>query len=217
MGVIHRPFDPARDGFGFRNPLGTGPERTGAGGALLRRFDRIVYGGGLCFGMAAAALANHARPVSQYPLAALPPAPDLLELLWGYHARQLRPRVVSAAVRDWVLARGGRPAGVLDRLRLPGESRDPHVLNFGPAPNGNFFRCLLRAHAVAPYRVESAGGERRLYVYDPNHPRDRGRYVAFRGGEFGYGPFSSGDGWGIALVPVSAVGDTVRPPSGAVV
>ena len=155
--------------------------------------------------MAAAALVNHARPTSPYPLALLPLTPDLLGLIWGYHARQLWPRVVFAAVRDWVRARGGRPEGVLDRLRLPGESRDPHVLNFGPAPNGHFFRYLYHAHAVAPYRVERVGEERRLYVYDPNHPRDRGRYIAFRGGEFRYGGFSSRTGWGIALVPVSVL------------
>ena len=105
----------------------------------------------------------------------------------------------------------------MDRLRLPGDSRDPHVLNFGPALNGRFFRCLYRAHAVAPYRVERAGEERRLYVYDPNYPGDRGRYVAFRGDGFSYGRFSSRTGWGIALVPVSAIGDTARSPSGAVV
>ena len=75
-------FDPARDGFGFRNPVGTAPRRTGDG-ALLRRFDSFLYGGGLCFGMAAAALVNHARPNSPYPLALLPPMPDLLGLLWA--------------------------------------------------------------------------------------------------------------------------------------
>ena len=191
------------------------PNRAG-GGALLRRLDSFLYGGGLCFGMAAAALANQARPTSPYPLAALPLAPDLLNIVRDYHARQFRPAVILAAVRDWLRARGGRPGGVLERLRLPGESPDPHVLSFGPAPNKSFFRCLYHAHAVAPYRVERAGGERRLYVYDPNHPGDRGRYVSFRGGEFRYGGFSSRSGWGIALVPVSAIGDTARPSMVAV-
>src|SRR3712207_8105989 len=37
-----------------------------------------------------------------------------------------------------------------------------------------------------------SGGERRLYVYDPDRPGDRGRYVSFRGGGFRYGGFSSG-------------------------
>jgi hypothetical protein len=216
VGVVRGLFDPTRDGFGFRNPVGMAPKRTG-GGTLLRRLDVFLYGSGLCFGMAAAALANFQRPTSPYPLAALPLTPDLLGMLRGYHARQARPGVIVAAVSDWLRARGGRPEGLLDRLRLPGESTDPHVLNFGPALNGSFFRCLYRAHAVLPYRVEGGGEERRLYVYDPNHPGDRGRYVSFRGGGFGYGGFSSGSGWGITLVPLSAIRDTARPSAGAVV
>ena len=216
MGVVRGLFDPARDGFGFRNPTGMEPSRVG-GGALLRRLDAFLYGSGLCFGMAAATLANFQRPISPYPLSALPLTPDLTGILRGYHARQTRPRVIVAAVRDWLRARGGRPEGLLDRLRLPGESADPHVLNFGPAPNGSFFRCLYRAHAVVPYRVEGDGGERRLYVYDPNHPGDRGRYVSFRGGGFGYGGFSSGSGWGITLVSLSAIRDTARPSAGEVI
>lgn len=47
-------FDLARDGFGFCNPIGRVPDRTGGG--LLRRSDVLVYGKGLCFGMAAAVL-----------------------------------------------------------------------------------------------------------------------------------------------------------------
>ena len=191
------------------------PKRTG-GGTLLRRLDAFLYGSGLCFGMAAAALANFQRPTSRYPLAALPLTPDLIGILRGYHARQVRSRVVVAAVWDWLRARGGRPEGLLDRLRLPGESADPHVLNFGPAPNESFFRCLYRAHAVVPYRVEGGGGERRLYVYDPNRPGGRGRYVSFRGGGFGYGGFASGSGWGLTLVPLSAIRDTARPSVGEV-
>jgi len=216
VGAVRGLFDPARDGFGIRNPIGMTPERNG-GEVLLRRLDSFLYGGGLCFGMAAAALANYERPTSPFPLAALPLAPDLLGMLRGYHARQTRPGVVVAAVRDWLRARGGRSEGVLDRLRLPGESPDPHVLNFGPAANGSFFRCLYRAHAVVPYRVEAGGEERRLYVYDPNYAGDRGRYVSFRGGEFGYGGFSSRDGWGVTLVPLAEIVDTARPLAGAVV
>ena len=209
-------FDPARDGFGFRNPIGTVPNRPG-GAALLRRFDSFLYGGGLCFGMAAAALANHARQTSPLPLAALPLTEEMLEIVRDYHARQLWPAAVLAAVGDWLRARGGRPEGVLERLRLPGESPDPHVLNFGPASNRRFLRCLYLAHTVAPYRIETVGDERRLYVYDPNFPEDRGRYVSFRDDGFGYGGFSTADGWGIALVPLSAIGDTARPPPHAVV
>jgi hypothetical protein len=169
LGAVRGFFDPARDGFGFRNPVGMAPERTG-GDTPLRRLDSFLYGSGLCFGMAAAALASFQRPASPYPLAALPLTPNLLGMLRGYHARQARPEVIVAAVLDWLRARGGRPEGLLDRLRLPGESTDPHVLNFGPALNGSFFRCLYRAHAVVPYRIEGGGGERRLYVYDPNRP-----------------------------------------------
>ena len=92
-----------------------------------------------------------------------------------------------------------------------GTSSDPHILCFGPAPNRRFFSCLSRAHAVVPYRVE----EGRVYVYDPNHPRDRGRFVEFRrnGLEFVYGTFRSRAGWGITLVPASACLDGPRHAS----
>jgi hypothetical protein len=202
-------FDPARDGFGFRNPVGWVPNRTGRE-RILRRFDPFLYGKGLCFGMAAAALlyyfdarAADARSTDRPPLAELPPTPALLNTLRKYHARQYGPRSVFATVRDWIGARGGRSERVLGRLRLAGASPDPHVLCFGPALNRRFFSCLARAHAVVPCRVE----EGRVYVYDPNYPGDRGRFVEFwRGGtEFAYGGFRSREGWGITLVPVRAV------------
>ena len=197
------PFDPARDGFGFRNPLGEVPHRTGSG-TLLRPLDSFLYGNGLCFGMAVAALALYEAGTEEAPVSALRPATELLDLLRGYHARQLRPRVVLVAVRDWLASGGGKLGGLPGRLRLPGEA-DPHVLNFGPAANRRFFRCLYRAHAVVPYRVDRVGDETRLYVYDPNHPGDRGRSVVFRDGGFSYAGFRSREGWGITLVPLSAV------------
>lgn len=199
---LSRQFDPARDGFGFRNPVGLVPKRTG-GGEVLRRFDAFVYGRGLCFGMAATALLNfHAASPSRPPLTDLPLTPDLFAVLWEYQLRQFYPRMVLATVRDWAISAGGRPERVLGRLRPVGASPDPHVLCFGPAPNRRFVYCLARAHAVVPYRVE----EGRVYVYDPNHPRDRGRFVEFRrdGAEFAYDGFRSREGWGITLVPVSA-------------
>lgn len=196
-------FDPARDGFGFRNPVGKIPNRSG-GRQILRRFDPFLYGRGLCFGMAAASLLyfteRTAHETRRPPLAQLSLTPALLDALQKYHSMQYGSRVVLATVRDWVYSGGGRPERVLKRLRLVGESPDPHLLCFGPAPNRRFFSCLARAHAVVPYRVE----EGRVHVYDPNHPRDRGRFVEFRqgGAEFTYGGFRSREGWGITLVPV---------------
>ncbi len=84
---------------------------------------------------------------------------------------------------------------------MVGTSLNPHVLCFGPAPNRRFLYCLARAHAVVPYRIE----EERVYVYDPNHPRDRERFVTFTHGEFEYGGFRSREGWGVTLVPSSAL------------
>ena len=199
---LSQQFDPARDGFGFRNPVGLVPKRTG-GGEFLRRFDAFVYGKGLCFGMAAAALLNFQGASSPRPsLANLPPTPDLFAVLWDYQLRQFYPRTVLASVWDWAASGGGRPERVLRRLRPVGTSPDPHVLCFGPAPNRRFPYCLARAHAVVPYRVE----EGRVHVYDPNHPRDRERFVKFQrgGAEFAYDGFQSREGWGITLVPVSA-------------
>ncbi|MDP8951186.1 MAG: hypothetical protein M3N18_02920, partial [Actinomycetota bacterium] len=67
-------FDPARDGFGFRNPVGIVPERTG-GGTFLRRFDSFLYGRGLCFGMAAASLLYFADRAAGKPCAHLADLP----------------------------------------------------------------------------------------------------------------------------------------------
>ena len=195
-------FDPARDGFGFRNPLGEVPQRAVAG-AVLRPLDSFLYGNGLCFGMVVAALAWHEAGHGEGRVPRLRPTPELLESLRGYHARQFRPRVVLAAVLDWV-AHGGKPQGILRRLRLPG-SGDPCVLNFGPSVNRHFFRCLYRAHAVAPYRVDRTARETRLYVYDPNHPGDRTRFVTFRDGGFSYAGFRSREGWGITPLALSAI------------
>ena len=154
--------------------------------------------------MAAAALLNFSgRPTGIHPLLVnLPLTSDLLTVLHEYQLRQFRPRTVLAAVRDWVASGGGKPGLVLGRLRLVGTSPDPHVLCFGPARNRRFLHCLARAHAVVPYRVE----EGRVYVYDPNHPRDRERFVKLAHGEFEYGGFRSREGWGITLVRASACG-----------
>ncbi len=135
------------------------------------------------------------------PLADLSPTPDLLAVLREYQLRQFYPRAILATVWDWVISGGGRSEHVFGRLRAVGASSEPHVLCFGPAPNRRFLYCLARAHAVVPYRAE----EGRVYVYDPNHPRDRGRFVKFTQGEFEYGRFRSREGWGITLVPRSAL------------
>ena len=155
--------------------------------------------------MAAASLLYFADRAAGKPcahLADLPLKPALLNTLRKYHVRQYGPRSIFATARDWVGSKGGRPEGVLGRLRLAGTCLNPHVLCFGPALNRGFLSCFARAHAVVPYRVE----EGRVYVYDPNHPGDRGRFVEFRWDsgnvEFAYGGFRSREGWGVTLVPV---------------
>lgn len=218
---LHTPgqslFDPARDGFGFRNPVGEVAVGSG-GGPLLRRLGAVLYGKGLCFGMVTMSLRNFAEQsadASQPPLAGLPPSPELLGEIRRYHVRQYRPLAVLAAVGDWLRSRGGRPDGIPSRLRLAGEDR--HVICFGPAVNRKFLWCLMRAHAVAPYRTEAVDRETRVYVYDPNHPADGGRYVLFRRDasgrvdSFQYEGFGTRCGWGISLFPLSAIGDTARP------
>ena len=200
--ICSNKFDPARDGFGFRNPVGGVPNRSGGGG-ILRRFDSFVYGKGLCFGLVLASLfyfVDTATGTRRRPLSELPPAPGLLAVLRGYQLRQFHPCVVLAVVWAWLTSGGGRPGRAFGRLRLVGERPDPHVLCFGPSFNRRFFYCLARAHAVVPYRVE----EGRVYVYDPNYPRDRGRFVEFRCGEFVYDEFRSLEGWGGVLLPLSA-------------
>ncbi len=130
-------------------------------------------------------------------------------MLRDYQLQQFCPRVVLATVQDWVISEGGRSEHVLGRLRAVGAGSDPHVLCFGPAPNRRFIYCLARAHAVIPYRVE----EGRVYVYDPNHPRDRGRFVKFTYGEFEYGGFRSREGRGITLVTAKALSGKKANPS----
>lgn len=212
-------FHPARDGFGFRNPVGAVPSRAG-GGPLRGVLDAFLYGKGLCFGMVAAAMCNFADDSVEsgmLPLAKLAPTPDLIAILQRYHARQYRPRTVLAAVLDWLRSWGGGPERVVERIRLVGVNDDPHVLCFGPMPNRRFLRCMARAHAVAPYRAEVAGDQRRVYVYDPNHPKDDERCVVFRrdgaGGavRVSYDGFDSREGWGVSLVALSVTGGTSRP------
>jgi len=211
-----RTFDPARVGFGFRNPVEEVAVGNG-GGPLLRRLDAILYGKGLCFGMVAMALRSFAeQPMEapQRPLAGLPPSPELLGEIRRYHVRQYLPRVVLASVVEWLRSLGGKPDGTLGRLRLAGPN--PHLICFGPALNRRFLWCLLTVHAVAPYRIEAADRATRVYVYDPNHPGDRGRYVLFRLdgsgriGEFEYEGFGTRRGWGVSLFPLSAIGGTAR-------
>jgi hypothetical protein len=153
--------------------------------------------------MAAAALLSFSGEAkeSRPPLADNSLTPDLLAVLRKYQLRQFSPRMILATVQDWVASGGGRSERVLGRLRLVGEGSDPHILCFGPAPNRGFLQCLARAHAVVPYRIE----EGRVYVYDPNHPRDRERFVKFMHGEFEYSGFRSREGWGITLVPGKAL------------
>jgi len=208
-------FDPGRDGFGFRNPLGEVAVGSGQG-PLLRRLGAVLYGKGLCFGMVAMALRNfeeRSKGTPGPPLAGLPPSPELLDEIRRFHVRQYMPRAVLAAVIEWVRARGGKPEGLSSRVRLAGAG--PHLICFGPAVNRRFLWCLLRAHTVAPYHIEAADRETRVYVYDPNYPRDKGRYVSFRRegsrriNEFEYEGFGTRWGWGISLFPLSAIGDTV--------
>jgi hypothetical protein len=207
-------FDPARDGFGFRNPVGkvaVGSER----GPISRRLGTLLYGNGLCFGMVAMALRSfeeRSKGAPGTPLSGLPPSQGLLDEIRRYHVRQYMPLAVLAAVTEWLRSRGGRPDGIPVRARLAGADR--HLICFGPAVNRRFLWCLLRAHAVAPYLVQEAGRETRIYVYDPNHPGDRERYVLFRRNgsgrieDFEYGGFGTRRGWGLSLFPLSAIGDT---------
>lgn len=196
-------FDPGLHGFGFRNPVGVVRDR----GIFFRRLDPFLYGNGLCFGMVVAALREFSAGRGRGRMSELPLSPDLLDELFSLHARQYRPKAVLAVVLDWLRSVGGRPDGVANRIRLP-ESGDPHVLCFGPGANRSFFRCLRRAHAVAPYRIEEVADETRLFVYDPNYPKDRDRHISFRDGGFRYGGFASEEGWGISLLPLSALGRT---------
>ncbi|MGI9050838.1 MAG: hypothetical protein ACR2GU_15930 [Rubrobacteraceae bacterium] len=181
-------------------------------GTLSRRFDSIVYGRGLCFGMVATALACYMGHSAGQPLSELSPDPDLIATLRRYHVRQYRPKVVLAAVYDWVRSLGGRPDRTVDRIRSAGVDSNPHVLCFGPGPDRNFFRCLAQAHAVVPYRIETSQEERRVYIYDPNYPRDRERCVVFqrdesgRFGEFRYDRFGTNERWRISLIPSRAFG-----------
>lgn len=156
--------------------------------------------------MAAAALRGFVDDRSGGFLPELSLSPGLLDELFAFHARQYRPKTILAVVREWLENGGGKPDGVPGRIRLPdGGGGDPHILCFGPGMNRNFLRCMRHAHAVAPYRIESSPDEVRVYVYDPNYPRNRSRYVSFeKTGDFRYGGFSTENGWGITLLPLSA-------------
>lgn len=162
--------------------------------------------------MSALALANYKGCEDMGdPLAAEPLSPGLIRSLQKYHARQLRWRVLLAAVLDWVRSGGGAPEHALRRLRLPDGDSDPQILSFGPRLNRKLLEYLRRSHAVVPYRVQREGRRFRVYVYDPNYPGDAGRFITFYkqepGGytQFSYDGFDSSEGWGITLIPLSVV------------
>lgn len=190
-------FDPDRDGFGFANPLGTQFPGDGFFGRLVSPF----LGRGLCFGMVLAAMHGLAGGDSV----------KLDSRLTGYlsrlHLRQFYPPAVVFVVKYWLTSRGGRPDYALRRLRVIGEE-NPHILCFGPGMNRNFVRALGNSHAVAPYRVERENGETRVFVYDPNHPKKRDRFVRFdlERGTFEYEGFTSESGFGVTLLPLSVLG-----------
>lgn len=160
--------------------------------------------------MVVAALRKFADGANEKRVSELELSLELLDDLLELHALQYRPGAVFAVVLDWLKSRGGRPDGVVEKVRLP-ESGDPHILCFGPALNRSFLRCMRRAHAVAPYRIEEFRSETRVYAYDPNHPKDRGRYISFESnGGFAYDGFSTANGWGITRLPLSALGARPR-------
>lgn len=143
---------------------------------------------------------NGATGMRSRPLSEAPLTPGLVALLRRYQLRQFYPRTMISVVWFWLASGGGRPGRTSKRLRLVGESPDPCVLCFGPSFNSRFFYCLARAHAVVPYCFE----EGRVYVYDPNYPRDRRRAVELRREGFAYDGFRSSEGWGLMLLPLSA-------------
>ena|SRR5215207_5328506 len=122
-------FDPAHDGFGFPNPVGWAPNRTG-GGALLGQLDALVYEKGLCFGMVVASLATfYAAGLRRPPLAELPLTANLLEALRECQLRQFQPRVVLTTVLDWLTSGAGartRTCCVSDRRSTGGSFRALH-------------------------------------------------------------------------------------------
>jgi hypothetical protein len=195
-------FDPARDGFGFKNP--SDPQKG--------RIDTLLYGRGLCFGMAAAALAAFSGLERRWPppLAGLASTPELIREIRRYHALQFRPQVALRVGWNWTRTRGGRRDHVAGRIRIAGDS-DPHILCLGPRAGRGFFGRFALAHAVAPYRLEEDREKLFAFVYDPEYPKDREMKIIFRRGSggrferFGYGGFDSREGWGITPVPLSAL------------
>ncbi|WP_273844699.1 hypothetical protein [Rubrobacter calidifluminis] len=172
----------------------------------------MLYGRGLCFGMAAASLAAFCGVERRWPrpLSRLSPDPALIGELRRYHLLQFRPRTILRVVWEWMRARGGRPERVAGRIRVAGDP-DPHILCLGPRAGRGFFERLALAHAVVPYRLEEVEERLFVYVYDPEFPKDRKRKIVFRrgGGEgfgrFRYGRFDSREGWGIVPLQLSAV------------
>lgn len=175
---------------------------------LRNRISSLVYGRGLCFGMVVGALEGYFHDEESV---GLPPSPDLLERLKRLHISQFRPSVVTEMARLWVRSRGGKGLASPEEIRFPDRSEptcDPHILCFGPALSGldRLFENFRGSHAVVPYRAERRADGTRFYVYDPNYPGHRGRYVTFGpGGDFTYGGFSAKGGWGVFPLPFCAV------------
>ncbi|WP_162924696.1 hypothetical protein [Rubrobacter indicoceani] len=199
-------FDPVRHGFAFRNPLGAKP----GGESVVGRLAAPFIGRGLCFGMVVAALSGSVGDASR-----LEPTPSLIDHLSRLHLKQFRPPALVAVARYWLRSRGGGPEFAVRRLRVAG-STDPHIVCFGPDMSLNFLKCAGKSHAVAPYRVERSAGEVRVFVYDPNRPQSRDRCIVFDTGRgtFSYEGFTSERGFGLVLLPLSALGVVSRFPGG---
>lgn len=174
---------------------------------MSRRVSSLVYGRGLCFGMAVGALGACLRDEE---IADLPASPELLGYLRRLHLTQFRPLAVLEMARRWSGARGAKGGVSPDRIQLP-DSGEPHILCLGPSLSGSFLNNLGGSHAVVPYRTEVFPGGARVYVYDPNYPGRRDRFVTFGAdGGFFYGGFSTAGGWGVYPVSLSVVSPALR-------
>ena len=123
------------------------------------------YGGGLCTGMARAAL--------ERSLSGRRNGPDLDQvLLW--HGRQLTDRVLVASARWFLLPSPKHAFGLFKRdLLTTGETRRCFDIDVPKPWRRDIVGALQReGHTVVPYAFRQAAPERAdVSVYDPNDPR----------------------------------------------
>lgn len=153
---------------------------------------KSLFGGGVCRGFAASALANYVEGGPALPgvTQGSPGFGSWSALSFSPNGKSGYPRLVStteAAIRERVEfyqllqsgykdlpVRTGARAAAAEAIRRLDAGEPPVVLSLSAKGEG---------HALVPFKYERVAGQILLYVYDCNWPGDTTRYININGGD----------------------------------